>query len=90
MNLQVEFDASDVIPANAQNISLPDFFHIFVNFLENELSKKFYGIFDHFSGTYKVTKFWLIKLCLDVRDIINSKEHMWYSNCGLHVNIVFL
>ena len=52
MKLQsFEFDASDVIPANALNI-LPTFFHIFVNFMENELSTKSYSVFDVFSGTY--------------------------------------
>ena len=27
-------------------------FHIFVKFMENELSIKFYGVFHHFSGNY--------------------------------------
>ena len=63
-----EFDASDVIPANAQIIS----FHIFINFMENELSTKLNSVFDHFSRTYKVTKFWMIKLCLDVSDVLTQ------------------
>ena len=44
-------DASDVIPANVQNISL-FLFYIF-NFMEYEPSTKFYGIFDRFSVTYR-------------------------------------
>ena len=52
MKLQsFEFDASDVI------LRMYKTFYIFVNFTENELSAKFYGVLDHFSGTYKVTKF---------------------------------
>ena len=35
----------------------PGFLFIFsVNFLENEISTKFYGVFDYFSGTYEATK----------------------------------
>ena len=45
MNLQsFDFDASDFIPTNSQWSS----FHITVNFMENELSTKFYGVFHHF------------------------------------------
>ena len=58
MKLQsFEFDTSDVIRANIQNISPQAFFHIFVNVMENELYTKFYGVFDQFAGTYKVTRF---------------------------------
>ena len=33
--------------------------------MEKKLLVKFYGVFDHFSGTYHVVKFWMIKLYLD-------------------------
>ena len=55
MNLQsFEFDASHIIPVNAQNITLLVFFSNFflvlqrINFLQ-----RFNGIFDHFAGTYR-------------------------------------
>ena len=36
---------------------------------------KFNGVFDHFSQIYEVTKFQMIKLCLDVSDVIHTNEH---------------
>ena len=61
---------------------------IFVNFMEPfmEPFTLFYGHFDHFSWTYEVAKFWMIKSCLDGSDVIHVNEHMWYATCGLHVN----
>ena len=65
-----KFGASDVIPTNAQIIS----FHIFISFMENEISAKFNGVFCPFLEICKVTKFWIIRFCLDVSDVINSNE----------------
>ena len=45
---------SDVIPANAQNISLLVFFAFFVRFMGKKPPMKFYGVLDHFSRTYEV------------------------------------
>ena len=36
---------------------------------------KFYVVFDHLSQTYEVTKFWIIKLYLDISDIRQANEH---------------
>ena len=48
--------------------------HIFVNLMKKKPSK-FNGVFDHFSQIYEVTKFQMIKLCLDVSDVIHANEH---------------
>ena len=48
--------------------------HIFLNFMEKELFRKFYGVFDHLSRTYEATRFWIIKLCLDVSDVIDAND----------------
>ena len=37
---------------------------------------KFYGIFDNFSLTYEIAKFWMIKLRLDVSDVIHANERI--------------
>ena len=42
--------------------------------MKKEPSTKFYGIFDYFWQTYEITKFWTIKLCLDVSDVIHVNE----------------
>ena len=56
-----------IVPANVQ----PWFsLHIF-----KEPFTKFYVCFDHFSWTYEVAKFLMIKLCLDVIDVIHVNEH---------------
>ena len=48
----------------------PDFLCIFfVSFMEKEPSLKLYGVFDHFSQTYEVGKFWTNKLYLDIKDV---------------------
>ena len=76
MKLQTfEFDISDVIHMNLQQISSLDFLHIFVNFVKKKPCTKFYGVSDHFSPTYEVTNFWMIKLCLNVSDVIHTNEH---------------
>ena len=49
--------------------------HIFVNFMEKEPFTHFYGHFDHYSWTYEVEKFWMIKLCADVTDVIHPIEY---------------
>ena len=41
---------------------------------------------DHFLRTYEVKKFSMIKLYLEVSDVIHAKKHTKYANCGLHVN----
>ena len=57
----------------------------FVSFIEKK-PIKFYGVFDHFSWTYEVAKFWTIKLYLDVRGVIHANEHTKYANSDLDVN----
>ena len=37
--------------------------------MEKKPSLKFYGVFDHFSQTYEIAKFWIIKLYFDVSDV---------------------
>ena len=87
INLQrFEFSVSDVIPANVQNILPLIFFAFFVIFLEKKPTIKFYGVFDHFLGTYEVAKFSMTELYLDVSDVIQTNEHTKHDNCGLHVN----
>ena len=85
-----EFSVSEVIPTNAQNISPLVFFVFFVSFFVRFLEKKppikFYGVFDHFSRTYEVAKFWMIELYLNVSDIMNANSHTKHANCGLRVN----
>ena len=82
-----ESGMNDIIPVNVQNISHPWFsLHVFINFMEKELFTPFYGRFDQFSWTYEVVKFWMIKLCLDVRDVIHANEHTYHTNYGLHAN----
>ena len=54
--------------------------------MEKKPSLKFYGVFDHFSQTYEIAKFWIIKLYFDVSDVMQGNEHTKHANCGLHVN----
>ena len=42
--------------------------------------------FDHFSRTCEVKKFLMIKLYLEVSDVIHANKHRKYANCILHVN----
>ena len=60
---------------------IPGFLCIFLLILWKKKLLLFYARFDHFWWTYKVTKFWMIKL----------SRHKWrhtckYANYGLHVN----
>ena len=56
----------------------------YLNFRERELSL-FYGILDHFRCAYaEARKLWMIRLCLDIRDIILVNEHTYYASCFLH------
>ena len=60
---------------------IPGFLCIFLLILWKKKLLQFYARFDHFWWTYKVTKFWMIKL----------SRHKWrhtckYANYGLHVN----
>ena len=57
-----------------------------VSFAEKRPPIKFYGVFDHFSRTYEVAEFWIIKLCLDVNDVTHANKHTAHAQCSLHVN----
>ena len=67
-----EFSVNDVITANVLNISSWFSLHFFVCKIERKPSIKCYGVFDNFSRTYEVVKFWMIKLYLDVCDVIHA------------------
>ena len=60
--------------------------HYFVSFMKEKPPINFYSVFDHFSQTYEVKKFCIIKLYLNVSDVIHTNRHTKYANCGLHVN----
>ena len=64
----------------------PGFLYIFLLVLWRWKLAKFYELFGHFSRTYKVVKFWVIQLHLDVSDVIHANGHTEHANCGLHVN----
>ena len=67
------------------------FFFFFASFMEKNPLINFYGAFDHFSWTYEVAMFWMIKLYLNEIDVIHANEHTKHANCGLHVNFwIFL
>ena len=44
------------------------------------------GVFDNFSQTYVVAKFWIISLCLVVKDVMNANEHTKHADIELHLN----
>ena len=70
-NLQ-SFEFGEAIPTNVWR---PWFsLYIFVNFMKKEPSTKIYDVFDHFSRVFEIKKFWIIKLCLGVRDVIHANE----------------
>lgn len=73
MKLCFEFDVRDAIPSNIHNISTLVFFNIFIIFLEKEPSAKFDGIFDLSSRIYKAKKFYMIRWCLHVSNVISEK-----------------
>ena len=73
-NLQ-SFEFGEAIPTYAWKMFRPWFsLYIFVNFMKKEPSTKIYGVFDHFSRVFEIKKFWIIKLCLGVRDVIHANE----------------
>ena len=45
-----------------------------------------YGVFDHFSRTNEVAKFSMIKLYLNVSDVVYVNEQVTLANCGLQVD----
>ena len=80
----------DVIPMNLQNIASL-VFHFFVKFIEKKPPIKLYVVFVHFSLTFEIAKFWMIKLYLDVSDVIHTNEHTKYANCDFYKNFwIFL
>ena len=53
----------------------PNYFALFVTFMEKAPPIiKVYGVFDHFSRTFEVAKFWAIKLYFYVKDVIHANE----------------
>ena len=58
----------------------------FVNFVGENTFEKFCCVFDHFSWSYEVPKFWMINLYLDVSGGIHANEYTKHANRGLHVN----
>ena len=89
MKLQsFEFSVIDVMPTNLENISPLVSVQFFLTFVEKKPPIKFHDIFDHFSRTYEVGKFLMVKLYLNVSEIRHANEHKSYANCGLHVNFL--
>ena len=43
--------------------------------LEEEPSSEFFGVFDYFSLSYEITKYWMVRVCLNVSDIIPANGH---------------
>ena len=60
--------------------------HVFVSFIEKKSLIKFYDVCYHFSWTYKVAKFWMIKLYLNISVVIQTNQHTKHANCDLNVN----
>ena len=85
--ISFEFTIRDVIPASVQNVSLLSFFAFFVILWRKKPPIKCYGVFNHSLQTYEVAKFWMIKLCLDVSNVIHANEHTKNANCGLRVSL---
>ena len=82
---------SDVIPANLQDmlslVSFAFFFLFLFLFYRGKASYKVYSVFDHFYELYEVAKFRMVKLYLDVSDVIHANEHTKLAICALHVNL---
>ena len=55
--------------------------------MEKKFAIKFYDVFDYYSRSYKVAKFSIMELYLDVRDVIHAKGHTKHANCGFPTNI---
>lgn len=47
----------------------------FCNFIEKEPYAKFNGVLYYFLESHQITKFWMIKRCLQVSDLIPGNEH---------------
>ena len=72
----LEVDISDVILANAKTFYYWFCLHaLVIKYFEKNPSAKLYGVLNHFSQTYKIPKFGIIKLCLNVSDLIYTNEH---------------
>ena len=56
--------------------------HFFVGFMEKKPFVKSCGVFDHFSQVYQVLKFLMIKMYLDVKDIMHPNEPRKHASCG--------
>ena len=65
-----EFNVTDVTPERKKHFTL-DFFAFFVSFMEKQPPMKFYCIFAHLSQACEVTKFLMIKIKLEVGDVIH-------------------
>ena len=57
--------------------------------MEKKTLKKFFGVFDHFLLTNEVAKFLMIKLRLDVSDVIQKSEHTKYGNFWIFLLMSF-
>ena len=64
----------EVMTANVQNISSLFFLHTCVHFMKNDSLTMFSAVFDHFSESYKITKSWNIRRCLDVSWCLSANE----------------
>ena len=63
-------------PTNVRNISTLNFWLIFFNFMKKKPPTECYGVFDHFSRSYKVMKFRMTRWCFNVSDV----------KCGIYLN----
>ena len=81
-----EFSVSDVYPWMYKIFHLWFCLHFLSVLWRKKPPIKFYGVFDHFSRAYEVAKFWMIKLYVNVSDVIHANDHTKYANCGLPVN----
>ena len=82
-----KFSVSDIIPRKYKTchpwFSL-DFLLVFME--KTPPTIKFYSIFHHLSRNREAAKFWIIKLYLNVNDVIHANEQTKYANCSLHKN----
>lgn len=89
-----EFSMRDVIPTN-YGTSQPRMhklfhswfpLHLLIGFIKNKPPINVCGVFDNFSQTYVVVKFWIISLCLVVKDVMHANEHKKHADIDLHLN----
>ena len=93
-----KFSVSDVIPANVQNIEPWFSLHFYVRFMEKKPPIKFYDVLVHFLRAYEVAKSWMIKLYLNVSDVIHANELTKYAtvimayleNFGIFVDVTLI